>query len=149
MIGGAEIERMLALCEIAPFDVLKESELLLIARHMHHRAFAPEQVLYPSGKVADFLTVELSGAVSFRRVGTAQPSTLDRIAPVIGSGRVFGAASILFGLNIERNMNAGPDGLIALCLARPHLFTIARECPDFIVGLSVSASAHSSREHLG
>ncbi len=25
---------------------------------------------------------------------------------------------------------------IPLCLAKPHLFTIARECPDFIVGLA-------------
>jgi hypothetical protein len=48
---------------------------------------------------------------------------------------VFDAAGLLFGLAAARDYVAGPDGLEALVIAKPHVFTIARECPEFVVGL--------------
>ena len=49
---------------------------------------------------------------------------------------VLGAPSILFGLPVTQDIHAGEEGVEALCIAKPHLFTLARECPDFIVGLA-------------
>jgi hypothetical protein len=48
---------------------------------------------------------------------------------------VFDAPGLLFGLAARAEHAAGPDGLEALVIAKPHVFTIARECPEFVVGL--------------
>jgi hypothetical protein len=48
---------------------------------------------------------------------------------------VFDAPGLLFGLAARADYVAGPEGLGALVIAKPHVFTIARECPEFVVGL--------------
>ena len=116
MIDEASVKRMLALSAVRPFDVLKESELLLVAQQAIPRRFAAGETILPHGQVADVMVVVLAG----------DPA----LPPVLGS------ASILFGLPLEADIVAGPEGVDALCIAKPHLFTIARECPDFIVGLT-------------
>ena len=121
MIDAASVKRMLALSAISPFGVLKESELLLVAQQAIPRRFAAGETVFPRGQVADVMVIVLSG--SAHAGGQA-------LAPAIG------AASILFGLPLEEEIVAGQDGIESVCIAKPHLFTIARECPDFIVGLA-------------
>jgi len=82
-------------------------------------------VLLPAGHVADMLFVVIEGGVS--NAGGPAPA-------------VFDAPSALFGLPVRSDYRAGAQGANALCLAKPHLFTIARECPDFIVGLAVATA---------
>lgn len=121
MIGAPAVERMLALAAISPFDRLKESELLLVAQQTHSRCFAAGETIVAAGHLAEAMIVVISGQAE-----SAGP----KLAPIIG------APSILFGLPVAHDIRAGQPGVEALCLAKPHLFTLARECPDFIVGLA-------------
>ena len=121
MIAIDTVRQTLALSAVKPFDVLTESELLLIAKHAHHRHYPPGATVFAAGHVADMLVVTIAGEARVRDVRT---------------GAIFDASSALFGLPVSDAFLAGPDGLKALCLAKPHLFTIARECPDFVVGLA-------------
>lgn len=119
-VGADTVRTMLTLRAIAPFDTLTESELLCVARHVRFHRFEPGAVLLPAGGAGDLLFIVTGGEVL--RGGHAAP-------------RIFDAASVLFGLTVRDDYRAGPTGADALCLTKPHLFTIARECPDFIVGL--------------
>jgi len=120
MIAVDTVRKLLSLSAARPFDVLTESELLLIAMHAHQRHFAPGSTIFAADQVADMLVITIAG----------EAHILGERAPAI-----FDPASALFGLPVRDAILAGPDGLEALCLAKPHLFTIARECPDFVVGL--------------
>lgn len=121
MIDAFAVERMLALAAIAPFDHLKESELLLVAQQTQRRIFASGDTVFPAGQVPEVMIVPTSGS-----------------ALIDGERRaaIIGASSILFGTPLGREIVAGPEGMEALCLAKPHLFTLARECPGFIVGVA-------------
>lgn len=112
--------RLSALGGVAPFDRLEEAELRLIARHARLRTFPAGQVLIAAGAVAENLFVRVEG----------DAETAGRPAPA-----VFDAPGLLFGLAARADHVAGPDGLSALLIAKPHVFTIARECPEFVVGL--------------
>lgn len=120
MIGAETVRRLFALRAVAPFDRLEDAELLLIARHARRRDFEPGRVIASAGTVAEtlFVTVE-GGALA---AGAAAPT-------------VFDAPGLLFGLATPADIVAGPEGLGALVIAKPHVFTIARECPEFVVGL--------------
>lgn len=120
MNGGDIVARMRALATVAPFSALTGHELLLIAEQIRPYHFASDTVLLAAGDVADRLYVVVGGSA----MAGKGP------APVL-----FDAPSVLFSLPVEQEYRAGADGLEALCLARPHLFTIARECPDFIAAL--------------
>ena len=120
MIHAASIRNLFALRRLEPFRRLDDNELLLIAQHARFRTFAPGRVVIPAGVVADALFVRLRGEVAF----AAAP------APA-----VFDAPGLLFGTPALADYVAGPEGLGALVIAKPHVFTIARECPEFVVGL--------------
>jgi len=120
MIGAEVVRRLFALRTVGPFQRLEDNELLLIARHARHRTFAAGKVVIPAGVVADALFVALSGAAEVDGVA----------APV-----VFDAPGLLFGLGARADYVAGAEGLETLVIAKPHVFTIARECPEFVVGL--------------
>lgn len=120
MIGADIVQRLFALRAAGPFQRLDDAELLLIARHARLRAFAPGKVVLPAGILPDALFVAPQGGV--QTAGVA--------APV-----VFDAPGLLFGLAVRSDYLAGPDGVEALVIAKPHVFTIARECPEFVVGL--------------
>ncbi|WP_417595795.1 Crp/Fnr family transcriptional regulator [Parasphingorhabdus sp.] len=120
MIAIDTVRKLFVLSATKPFDVLTESELLLIAMHAHHRRYASGATIFAAGQVADMLVITLAGEAQVR--GERGPA-------------IFDPSSALFGLPVRDAILAGPDGLEALCLAKPHLFTIARECPDFVVGL--------------
>lgn len=120
MISADMIDRMTALAAVPPFDRLSGRELLLVAEQIRPRSFDPGAVLIEAGQVADMLYVVADGSAIAG----------DAPAPLL-----FDAPSLLFTLPATHEFRAGADGLRALCLAKPHLFTIARECPDFIVGM--------------
>ncbi|MCJ2177486.1 Crp/Fnr family transcriptional regulator [Novosphingobium album (ex Hu et al. 2023)] len=125
MITAQVVDRYLALGRCAPFDRLTTAELLLVSRHVHPRSHLPGEVILSGGAVAERLVVVTGGSALV--AGEAAPS-------------VFDAQSALFGLAVRSDYFAGPEGAETLCLAKPHLFTIARECPDFIVGLAALRS---------
>lgn len=120
MIGAEVVRRLFALRAAAPFQRLEDGELLLIARHARLRTFAPGKVVIAAGAVAEALFVAPQGGVEVD----------GRAAPV-----VFDAPGLLFGLAVRADYLAGPRGAEALVIAKPHVFTIARECPEFVVGL--------------
>ena len=120
MIGAEVVQRLFALRAVGPFQRLEDTELLLIARHARPRNFEPGKVVLPAGVVAEALYVIIEGGAVVE----------GRAAPV-----VFDAPGLLFGLATAAEHAAGPEGLEALVIAKPHVFTIARECPEFVVGL--------------
>lgn len=120
MIDAMIIDRMAALAAIAPFDRLTERELLMVAQHARPRYFESGTMLIAQGHIADMLYVAVGG---WAMAGNERARAL------------FDAPSLLFTLPAAHDYRAGPSGLNALCLAKPYIFTIARECPDFIVGL--------------
>lgn len=120
MIGADVVQRLFALRAARPFQRLEDTELLLIARHCRPRRFEAGKVVLPAGVVAETLFVVTDG----RALADG------RSAPV-----VFDAPGLLFGLAAAADYVAGPQGLDALVIAKPHVFTIARECPEFVVGL--------------
>jgi CRP-like cAMP-binding protein len=129
VIGVEVIERLLALQAAPPFRALDPAELLLIASHARFREFDAGQLILKAGAVSDTLYVRAAG------VATAA----GRPAPA-----VFDAPGLLFGLAASADHIAGPDGFRALVLAKPHVFTIARECPEFVVALRDTADGAGS-----
>lgn len=120
MIGAEVIERLFALRAVNPFHRLDDTELLLIAQHARRRSFPAGTLVIAAGSVAEALFVVVEGSAEVG--GAAAPA-------------VFDAAGLLFGLGARGDYVAGPQGLSALVIAKPHVFTIARECPEFVVGL--------------
>lgn len=120
MTAGDVDARLSALRAVPPFDRLEPGELRLIAGHSRLRTFAAGQVLIPAGAAAETLFVRVDGGAVTG--GASAPA-------------VFDAPGLLFGLAARADYVAGPDGLAALVIAKPHVFTIARECPEFVVGL--------------
>ncbi|MBU2363924.1 MAG: Crp/Fnr family transcriptional regulator [Alphaproteobacteria bacterium] len=120
MIGVDVVQRQFALRAAGPFQRLEDAELLLIARHARPRTFAAGKLVIPAGTIAEALFVAPVGGAYVD--GVAAPG-------------VFDAPGLLFGLAARADYIAGPEGLEALVIAKPHVFTIARECPEFVVGL--------------
>lgn len=120
MIGAEVVQRLFALRSARPFRRLEDTELLLIARHSRPRSFDAGKVVLQAGVVAEALFVVTAGGA----VIDGAP------APV-----VFDGPGLLFGLATPAAYLAGERGLEALVIAKPHVFTIARECPEFVVGL--------------
>jgi len=114
------IDHMAALASIAPFDRLSARELLLVAQHVRPRSSPPDALLIERGQPAQMLHIVVAGSAM---TGEARASSL------------FDVPSLLFSLPAAQDYRAGPEGMQSLCLARAHLFTIARECPQFIAGL--------------
>jgi hypothetical protein len=90
------------------------------------RRFAAGQLVIAAGTVADTLLARLEGELVDPRGEAAPP--------------VFDAPGLLFGLAVREDYRAGPAGFAAVAIAKPHIFTIAREFPAFIVSL---------HDHLG
>lgn len=107
------------------FDRLDDSALHVILGRAAVRSFAPGQLVLAAGSSADQLLACIAGGL----IGTNG----------ISAPPVFDAPGLLFGLAVEEDFRAGPDGLEAITIAKPHVFTIAREFPEFIVSLMDAA----------
>ncbi|WP_242446027.1 HAMP domain-containing protein [Sphingopyxis lindanitolerans] len=119
-ISADVIDHMAVLAAIAPFDRLSGRELLLVARHVRPRSLPPGALLIERGQPAHLLYIAVDG---WAMAGEARAPSL------------FDVPSLLFSLPAAQDYRVGDEGMQALCLARAHLFTIARECPQFIAGL--------------
>lgn len=124
MISVDALHNALALGAREPFASLTETELLLVAQHIRRRQFRPGELMLAAGTSAEWVFIVTGGSVLMD--GKPAPA-------------LFDASSALFGLPVRADHVAGEAGAEALCLAKPHLFTIARECPDFVVGLATGS----------
>ena len=120
MIGIEPVRILFALRAVPPFDRLDDRELLLIAGHARLRSVLPGRLILAGGGVAEALFVRTAGSAELG--GAPAPA-------------IFDAPGLLFGLAARADYVAGPDGLEAIVIAKPHVFTIARECPEFVAGL--------------
>lgn len=110
-----------ALRRLPGFDALDAETIAIIVARSDVRRFAPDQPVLSAGEVAESLLAVIEGALIDTGGRTAPP--------------VFDAPGLLFGLAAREEYRAGPGGLTALVIAKPHVFTIAREFPEFIVSL--------------
>lgn len=111
------------------FAVLDDDVLEVIAARATPRSFAPGQLVLAAGDLAETLLVCLDGRLVAAGGEVAPP--------------LFDAPGMLFGLAVDDDYRAGPEGLEAIAIAKPHLFTLAREFPDFIVALMDDAEARA------
>ena len=123
MIDAAIIENVFALGRVRPFEALTEKELLLVAQHTRARSFDSGAQLIKAGDISETLFIRTEG---------------DIFAGGVRAPDLFDAPSVLFSRPARADYCAGPAGLKVLCLTKPHLFTITRECPDFILGITDS-----------
>ena len=110
-----------ALRRLPGFDALDPDAIAMIVARSTVRRFAPGQIVLPRGEVAESLLARIEGNLI---------DASGRAAPPL-----FDAPGLLFGLAVREEHRAGPAGLTALVIAKPHVFTIAREFPEFIVSL--------------
>ena len=103
------------------FERLSDAALELIIARSAVRRFAPGQLILGGGAVAEMLFGSIEGG-AIDAAGVAAPP-------------VFDAPGLLFGLAAHDDVRAGPGGLAALAVAKPHVFTIVREFPEFVVSL--------------
>lgn len=110
-----------AIRHLPGFAVLGDDALQVIVSRSAMRRYAPGQIVFGAGVVADTLLCGIEGDL-LGLDGTP--------APV-----VFDAPGLLFGLAAREDYRAGRSGLAALVVPKPYVFTIAREFPEFIVAL--------------
>ncbi|ATE66464.1 Crp/Fnr family transcriptional regulator [Rhizorhabdus dicambivorans] len=103
------------------FRVLDPETIAVIAARSAVRSFVPGQRVFAAGEVADMLLARIGGRLVGADGGIPPP--------------VFDAPGLLFGLAVTQDYLAGPEGLEAVAIAKPHVFTIAREFPEFIMSL--------------
>ncbi|MES2495911.1 MAG: Crp/Fnr family transcriptional regulator [Pseudomonadota bacterium] len=103
------------------FEALDDAVLATIVARSPLRTVAAGQVVLAVDSVAESLLACIEGDL----VGAdGSPIT-----------PVFDAPGLLFGLAVPRDCLAGPAGATLLAVAKPHVFTIAREFPEFVVSL--------------
>lgn len=103
------------------FDALDAEAIAMIVARSTVRLFTPGQIVLPAGEVAETLLACVEGELVDADGHPAPP--------------IFDAPGLLFGLAVRKEHRAGPSGATVLAIAKPHVFTIARECPEFVVGL--------------
>jgi signal-transduction protein with cAMP-binding, CBS, and nucleotidyltransferase domain len=113
-------EKIFALKSVRPFDVLRDSEIALIAQEARVRQFKPQETVSGAEKPIRRLHVVTAGEVTAASGGNGLP--------------VFGVKPLLFNQGANEELAAGVDGATCLTIKRGNFFTIANECPGLIVG---------------
>lgn len=111
-----------AILRLPGFDMLGRPVIETIIRRSSVRSFEPGQLVIEAGVVPEALFARIEGGL----IGASGMT-----APT-----VFDAPGLLFGLGVREDHRAGPDGYSALAIAKPHIFTIAREFPEFVISIS-------------
>ena len=114
------IERMFAVRETPPFDLLYYSEIAQIAKATRVRRLTAGQSLAPAGRTLQYLVIVAEGRIHLG----GEP------APV-----VFGQESLLLGTPLVNEAVAGPEGATCLLLLRAHFLTLFQECPWILMAL--------------
>jgi signal-transduction protein with cAMP-binding, CBS, and nucleotidyltransferase domain len=114
-------EKLLVLKRTPPFDRLRDTELILVARAVAVKHYRPGQVVSTDEVPLQRLHLVLDGAL------------VDSSGTALGT--IVGAAALLFNRPVD-DLNADPTrGATCLVLSRSNLYTTANECPDLMVGL--------------
>jgi hypothetical protein len=125
-------EKIFALHALPPLAELGESELAVIAEIARERRFAPGETIFEAGSVPPRLLFVISGAI-LNSDGVDQ-------------GCVPGAVPLLLEIPLTRKWSACPrQGALCLKVARGHLFTLAQQCPAFVVGLLGEQTERSAK----
>ncbi|HEY3754815.1 MAG TPA: hypothetical protein VGL42_01575 [Opitutaceae bacterium] len=119
--GPSVIARLFALQGVRPFQLLPPDELAIVAEVARPRDYAPGEMVAPGGLPLTHLLVVIAG-----RIQAPDGSPL---------GPIVGVASLLRDLSFPRLDAAAPSGARTLQISKRHFFTLARECPEFILGL--------------
>lgn len=115
-------EKIFALKSVRPFDVLRDSEIALIAQEARVKQFGAGELISDADKPIRRLHVVTSGEVK------ADAADQQDAFPV------FGVRPLLFNQGATELLRAGVDGATCLTIKRGNFFTIANECPALIVG---------------
>jgi signal-transduction protein with cAMP-binding, CBS, and nucleotidyltransferase domain len=115
------IEKLFALRQVQPFDRLPPDELALLAEVARPRSYAPGEVIHPGEVPLTRLLVVVGG----RAVDAAG----------VGAGPIAGLASLVNNLPAPRLAADPGAGVRLLDISKRHFFTLARECPEFVLGL--------------
>lgn len=114
------IERVLDLSRLAPFDALRESELIAVADVCRSRIYGPGERLAQQGEILPRLVLVVEGGFV-----TAQGQQ----APDL-----IGLSSVLLARELEQSLQAGTEGARSLEIAAGHVFTLVNECPSWTLG---------------
>lgn len=117
----ALLEKFFALRAVQPFDRLPPDELTLLADVARPRSYVSGAILSGQAGAADRLAVVVEG-----RAVDEQGRPL---------GPILGVRSLLGLAGAPRASADGPAGARVLEITKRHFFTLAHECPEFIVGL--------------
>ena len=115
------IEKLFALRLVQPFDRLPADELALLAEVARPRAYAAGEVIHP-GEVPLTRLLVIAGGRAVDAAGTA-------------AGPIAGVAALLRNLPSPRLLADPAAGARTLDISKRHFFTLARECPEFVLGL--------------
>lgn len=115
------VQKLFALRAVRPFDRLEANEAVLIARVARPRAYAPGAAVHPGGLPLTRLLVVTGGALRDGLGGA--------VGPIVGVRSLLHDAA-------SPPLTADPDaGAQLLEISRRHFYTLARECPAFVIGL--------------
>ena len=115
------IGKVFALREVRPFDRLSDGELTLLAETARPLAYAPAAQVHVGGVPLNRLLVVVGGKV---RDGSGRPA-----GPILGVSSLLNRAP-------SQPLAADPsEGARLLEISGRHFFTLAKECPGFVLGL--------------
>jgi signal-transduction protein with cAMP-binding, CBS, and nucleotidyltransferase domain len=115
------IEKLFALRQVQPFDRLPPDELALLAEVARPRSFAPGEIIHP-GEVPLPRLLVVAGGRALDEQGAA-------------AGPILGVGSLVRDRPAPRLLSDPGQGVRLLDISKRHFFTLARECPEFVLGL--------------
>jgi len=113
-------EKIFALKSVSPFNLLRDSEIVLIAQEARVKRFEPDEYVSSPDKPLRRLHVVTGGEVTAATGGNVLP--------------IFGVKPLLYNQGATEILRAGKGGATCLTIKRGNFFTIANECPSLIVG---------------
>jgi signal-transduction protein with cAMP-binding, CBS, and nucleotidyltransferase domain len=115
------IEKLFALRQVQPFDRLPPEELALLAEVARPRHYLPGEAVHPGDAPLTRLLVVAGGRV------------VDDAGAAVGP--IVGLASLVNNRTAPRLLADPAAGVRLLDISKRHFFTLARECPEFVLGL--------------
>ncbi len=115
------LEKLFALRGVQPFDRLSPDELTLVAEVARPRTYAPGEIMHLGDAPLSRLLVVTEGSV--------------RDPAGHATGAITGVASLLNDTIVPVLRADAAAGARVLSISRHHFFTLARECPEFVLGL--------------